>query len=58
MVRLPGSFTSGETERVLLVGPSTPATKRGRSAVAAASAASRAIRALARLRARTAPPRP
>ena len=48
----------GETERVLFVGPSTPATKRGRSAVAAASAASRAIRALARLSARTAPPRP
>jgi hypothetical protein len=25
----PGSFTSGESEQVLEVGPSTPATKRG-----------------------------
>ena len=29
MLRNPGSFTSGEIELVLVVGPNTPATKRG-----------------------------
>src|SRR3954453_20029741 len=54
MARKPGSFTSGEIEAVLLVGPSTPATKRGRSGVRAchSSAASRASWAAARVRAR------
>ena len=32
--RFLGSLTSGETERVLLLGPSTPATKLGRSELA------------------------
>jgi hypothetical protein len=40
-------LTSGEIEAVLLVGPSAPVTKRGRSGVFSvwASAAARAIRA-------------
>ena len=37
--------TSGEMEAVRLVGPSTPATRRGRSAVDASSQISRASRA-------------
>jgi hypothetical protein len=41
-LRKPGSFTSGEIEAVREVGPSTPATKRGLSAVEYSSAASRA----------------
>ncbi len=51
MLRKPGSLTSGEIEAVLLVGPSTPATKRGRSGVCAvnSSAAARASFAAARL---------
>ena len=49
-LRKPGSFTSGESEAVRLVGPSTPATKRGLSGVrrSHSSAASRARRAAAR----------
>ena len=31
--RKPGSFTSGESESVRFIGPSTPATKRGFSGV-------------------------
>ena len=50
-LRAPGSFTSGEMEAVLLVGPSAPTTNRGLSGVRAviASHASRASRAEARL---------
>ena len=46
MLRKPGSLTSGEIDAVRLVGPSPPATKRGRSGSASvtASAASRASR--------------
>ena len=47
MLRAPGSLTSGEIEAVFEVGPSEPATKRGRSAVATSSAASRASAAAA-----------
>ena len=45
--RAAGSATSAEIEAVLLVGPSDPATNRGRfgSRASAASAAARAIRA-------------
>ena len=35
MLRAPGSLTSGEIDAVRLVGPSTPATKRGLSGVRA-----------------------
>ena len=42
MLRKPGSFTSGEIEAVRLVGPNTPATKRGFSGVLYLSAAKRA----------------
>ena len=48
-LRKPGLLTSGEIEQVRLVGPNTPATKRGRSAVATSSAASRATLAPSRL---------
>ena len=41
-LRKPGSFTSGEIEAVRLVGPNTPATKRGFSGVLYLSAAKRA----------------
>jgi hypothetical protein len=48
--RKPGSFTSGESESVRFIGPSTPATQRGRPGDLAvcASATSRAMRAPAR----------
>src|SRR6056297_1181446 len=54
-LRAAGSFTSGEMERVLGVGPTAPATKRGveGSFAVQASEDSRASRAEARLRART-----
>ena len=47
LARRPGSFTSGEIERVRFVGPMAPATKRGRSGVrrVQSSAAARASRA-------------
>ena len=50
----PGSFTSGESEAVLFVGPSTPATKRGSPGCRACQSrtASRARRAAARLSSR------
>ena len=50
MLRCPGSLTSGEIDAVRLVGPSAPATKRGRSGVWAviSSHTSRASRADAR----------
>ena len=47
-LRAPGSLTSGEIDAVLDVGPSEPATNRGRSGVEASSAASRASLAAAR----------
>jgi hypothetical protein len=52
--RYAGSSTRGERERVRLVGPIDPATKRGRSGVrvVARSAARRARRAAARLSSR------
>ena len=50
MLRKDGSLTFGESDRVLLVGPRAPATKRGRSGVFAVqtSAQRRAIRAASR----------
>ena len=50
-LRKAGSLTSGEIEQVRLVGPKTPATKRGRSGVflVYSSAAARAICAATRL---------
>jgi hypothetical protein len=47
MLRLPGSFTSGEMDAVVFVGPSAPITQRGLSGVCSviASQASRASRA-------------
>ena len=46
--RAAGLLTSGLIEQVLFVGPTEPATKRGRSAVANSSAALRANRAPAK----------
>ena len=48
IARKPGSFTSGLSEAVRLVGPSTPITKRGLSGRLRASAASQASRGNAR----------
>ena len=47
MLRNEGSSTLGESDKVLLVGPSAPATKRGLSGVRSeySSASSRASRA-------------
>jgi len=42
MLRAPGSLTSGEIEAVRLVGPSAPATNRGRSGVVAVTASATA----------------
>ncbi len=60
MERNSGWSTFSERERVLLVGPMAPATKRGRSGVfkVQASAAFRAIRTAARLISSTASERP
>ncbi len=58
-LRAAGSFTSGEIEAVRLVGPSDPATNRGRpSPRSASSAASRARRAAASLISRATSSRP
>ena len=48
--RKPGSFTSGESDSVRFMGPSTPATKRGFAGVCAvnSSATARASRAASR----------
>ena len=48
-ISMAGSFTSGLSEQVLLVGPTEPATKRGLSGVLTASAHWRAMVAAARL---------
>ena len=47
MLRAAGSFTSGEIDAVLGVGPSAPATKRGLSGVEYLSQAARASLAAA-----------
>ena len=59
-LRNPGLLTSGESEAVRLVGPSAPATNRGRDGSRAvhSSAAARARRAAARLMSPAAPSRP